>query len=127
MTNPGLHIASDWYEAPGRMYLSIDWGSQSGQNPDVMTSIPLPSGQWFGPGVQLAVDRGLRFDDGGIDKRNTYAATLKGVRTHTSGQTKVELYGNLYGSPNGGKWGPNPMTMYRRNIRASKSRITSPP
>ena len=102
-TNPGLHIASDWYEAPGRMYLSIDWGSQSGQNPDVMTSIPLPVGEWFD--LEFSWQWTAAFDSTmEVWINGTLAATLKGVRTHTSGQTKVELYGNLYGSPNGGNW-----------------------
>ena len=125
-TNPGLHIASDWYGAPGRMYLSIDWGSQSGQNPDVITSIPLPVGEWFD--LEFSWQWTSAFDSTmEVWINGTLAATLDSVRTHRTGQSKVELYGNLYGSPNGGKWAPNPMTMYRRNIRASKLRITSPP
>ena len=107
------------------MYLLVAWGIQDGQNPEGISSIPMPVGEWFD--LEFSWQWTSAFDSTlEVWINGVLAIELDGVRTHGAGQTKVELYANLYGSPNGGTWSPSPATMYRRNIRASKSRITSP-
>ena len=54
-TNPGFHIATGWYGAPGDNYLVVEWGSQADVNESAMSSIPLPVGEWFDVEIQLAM------------------------------------------------------------------------
>ena len=129
-TNPGFHIATGWYGAPGDNYLVVEWGSQAGDQRqrdelDTLAGRGVVRRRNIAGDGQLPVIRTGATIQAWINGQ--LVLTITGAITADATQTRAELYMNLYGDDSGGTLLPRSALLYRRNIRASYSRITSPP
>jgi hypothetical protein len=116
-TNPGLFLCSGALRCPpseaGKL-VARDWKNKIFGGP---TAESVPVNQWFRLQVHFRWSTSPVPVTYYINGRQVLQITLP---TKGSGHTALEWYSKLYG---GGKWNPNPLVRYTRNVKFSGSFI----
>jgi hypothetical protein len=127
--------ASDrWHTSPaimpekdGTMQFRLVWGGGSAayNNTSGVSSIALPVGQWFDVEMHYAWTS-TNSATISVWINGALAIEQTNCRTRDAAHTNVEMNAiKLYGTDQGHTpWTPNPVVMYRRNIRFAASKIT---
>ena len=119
-TNPGLFLCSEALRCPpsetGKL-VARDWKNKMFGGPSAKS---VPINQWFRLQVHFRWSTSPVPVTYYVNGTQVLQITLP---TKDSGHTVLEWYSKLYG---GGKWTPNPLVRYTRNVRFSDSFIHEP-